>query len=135
MSELFVLDTVVLIKAALSERSAAATAFKRADTQGILVYSDETIVELEKKLAMEKFDKYVTAVKRRLFFKNYLQIGLNIPIVQIVKVCRDSNDDMFLSLALSAHADCIVTEDKDMLVLNPFENIPILSTPEFLRIF
>jgi uncharacterized protein len=135
MSELFVLDTVVLIKAALSERSAAAAVFRKADTQGILIYSDETVAELERKLAMEKFDKYIAAAQRRLFLRNYLQIGLNIPITKIVQICRDPNDDMFLSLALSAHADCIITEDKDMLVLNPFENIPILSTPDFLKIF
>ena len=42
---------------------------------------------------------------------------------------------MFLSLVLSAHADCIITEDKDILILNPFEYIPILSTPDFLKIF
>ncbi len=135
MSELFVLDTVVLIKAALSERSAAAAVFRKADTQGILIYSDETIVELERKLAMPKFDKYIPATKRQQFLQHYLQIGLNIPITKIAKICRDPNDDMFLSLALSAHADCVVTEDKDMLVLNPFENIPILSTPNFLKIF
>jgi uncharacterized protein len=135
MSELFVLDTVVLIKAALSERSPTAAAYKKADTQGILIYSDETIVELERKLAMDKFDKYIAAIKRRQFLKNYLQIGLNIPITKIAKICRDPNDDMFLSLALSAHADCVITEDKDMLVLNPFENIPVLSTPDFLKIF
>ena len=135
MSELFVLDTVVLIKAALSERSAAAAVYRKADTQGILIYSDETIIELERKLAMPKFDKYIAATKRSQFLRNYLQIGLNIPITKIEQVCRDPNDDMFLSLALSAHADCIVTEDKDMLVLNPFEHIPILSTPDFLSIF
>jgi uncharacterized protein len=135
MSELFVLDTVVLIKAALSQRSAAAAVFRKADAQGILIYSDETITELERKLAMDKFDKYIAISKRRHFLRNYLQIGLNIPITKIAQICRDPNDDMFLSLALSANADCIITEDKDMLVLNPFENIPILSTPDFLKIF
>ena len=135
MSELFVLDTVVLIKAALSEKSIAFKVFKKADTQGILVYSDETIVELEQKLSMQKFDKYVSSFKRVQFLKHYLQIGLNIPITKTVQVCRDPNDDMFLSLALSAHADCIVTEDKDMLILNPFEHIPIVTIPEFLRLF
>jgi uncharacterized protein len=39
---------------------------------------------------------------------------------------------MYLELALSGKADCIVTGDTDLLVLNPFENIPIITPKEFL---
>lgn len=47
-------------------------------------------------------------------------------------LCRDPKDDMYLELALSGKADCIITGDPDLLVLNSFENIPIITPKEFL---
>jgi uncharacterized protein len=38
-------------------------------------------------------------------------------------------------LALSGKADRIITNDEDLLVLNPFENIPIITPKEFLDRF
>lgn len=32
-------------------------------------------------------------------------------------------------------ADCIITGDIDLLVLNPFREIPILTSQEFLNIY
>jgi len=46
--------------------------------------------------------------------------------------CRDPKDDKFLEAALAAEADCIVSGDADLLILNSFENIPILRPAEFL---
>jgi predicted nucleic acid-binding protein len=36
---------------------------------------------------------------------------------------------------VEAGAVCIITGDKDLLVLHPFENIQILSTADFLKAF
>jgi uncharacterized protein len=47
------------------------------------------------------------------------------------RVCRDADDDEVLSLAITAKADCLVTGDKDLLVLESFEEIPILRVREF----
>ncbi len=42
-------------------------------------------------------------------------------------VCRDPDDDKVLALAIAAQADLIVSGDNDLLVLQPFKGIPILS--------
>jgi uncharacterized protein len=47
-------------------------------------------------------------------------------------VCRDPNDDMVLALALAAQVDLIVSGDNDLLVLHPFEGIPIFSPADAL---
>lgn len=47
------------------------------------------------------------------------------------KLCRDPDDLHVLGLAITGKADCIVTGDKDLLVLKKFHNIPILSPREF----
>lgn len=42
-------------------------------------------------------------------------------------VCRDAEDDEILATALAAKADALVTGDKDLLVFEPYECIPILE--------
>ena len=49
-----------------------------------------------------------------------------------ITACRDPKDNRFLEAALAGQADCIVSGDADLLVLNPFEDIPILRPAEFL---
>jgi len=46
---------------------------------------------------------------------------------------RDPKDDKFLNLAIDASASCIITGDKDLLILHPFENIPILLPSDILN--
>ena len=50
-----------------------------------------------------------------------------------VHECRDPEDDKFLDLALSSKADCIVTGDKDLLVLHPFRGILVVTPRGFLE--
>ena len=42
-------------------------------------------------------------------------------------VCRDPDDDAILGCAVAAKADCIVTGDADLLVLERFREIEIVS--------
>jgi len=49
-------------------------------------------------------------------------------------ICRDPKDVPILGLALAAGADCIVTGDKDLLVLKRFRSIPILTPRDFSRV-
>jgi putative PIN family toxin of toxin-antitoxin system len=48
--------------------------------------------------------------------------------------CRDPNDDMILECAVLAGAEIVVTGDKDLLALNPFEKIQILTPRDFLSL-
>jgi putative PIN family toxin of toxin-antitoxin system len=45
--------------------------------------------------------------------------------------CRDVDDLPVLGLAVAAEADCIVTGDKDLLVLGRFRHVPIHSPRAF----
>jgi predicted nucleic acid-binding protein len=46
-------------------------------------------------------------------------------------VCRDPDDDAILATAVAGNADCIVTGDQDLLVLESFRNIRILRPAQF----
>jgi putative PIN family toxin of toxin-antitoxin system len=46
-------------------------------------------------------------------------------------ICRDPNDDMYLSVAFSSKAVYLVTGDKDLLVLESFEQTVIVDPRTF----
>ncbi len=46
-------------------------------------------------------------------------------------VCRNPDDDQILATAVAGQADCIVTGDKDLLVLQKYEGIEIVSPRDF----
>ena len=48
-------------------------------------------------------------------------------------VCRDPDDDVVLATAKAARADCILTGDRDLLVLERFERIAVLSPRAFVE--
>ena len=53
------------------------------------------------------------------------------PDVVAKDACRDINDLPVLGTAIAGGADVLVTGDKDLLILHPFQNIAILSPREF----
>ncbi|MCB0123154.1 MAG: putative toxin-antitoxin system toxin component, PIN family [Caldilineaceae bacterium] len=126
-----VLDTNLVISAALMERSFARQVFEIALTQGEILISDETQDELTEVLMRPKFDRYISEEQRLLFLANFLQLAVSVEVTQQISACRDPKDDKFLELAVNGNADCIVTGDKDLLVLHPFEGVAILTLTEF----
>jgi putative PIN family toxin of toxin-antitoxin system len=48
------------------------------------------------------------------------------------RVCRDADDDWILATTLAAKADSLVTGDKDLMVLERHEGIPILTPRDCL---
>ncbi len=48
-------------------------------------------------------------------------------------VSRDPDDDAVLACALAAKADLIVSGDQDLLVLQAFEGIPIVTIAQALE--
>jgi uncharacterized protein len=131
----FIFDCNVLVNSFIFESGIARRCWAKAAVLGSILISDKTLAEYKRVFAYEKFDKYV-ALETRLEFLVEIQETVEfIAVSHTVKVCRDSMDDMYLELALSCRADCIITNDEDLLVLNPFENIPIITPKEFLEQF
>ncbi len=52
----------------------------------------------------------------------------------IPAVCRDPDDDVHLATALAEGCSYLVTGDKDLLVLDPHENLRIENPREFLSL-
>ncbi|MDR2577261.1 MAG: putative toxin-antitoxin system toxin component, PIN family [Chitinispirillales bacterium] len=49
-------------------------------------------------------------------------------------LCRDHTDNKFIECAITAGADCIITGNKDLLVLKEYNGIKIITAKEYLEI-
>ena len=135
MIKIFVFDTNSLISANLLPGSVNRKAYNKVLEIGITVYSEATFAEFSATLNRTKFDKYISIEKRVEEINAFEKRGQLISISVSIDACRDPKDNKFLELAIEADATCIITGDKDLLVLNPFQNIPILTAAEFLEKF
>jgi putative PIN family toxin of toxin-antitoxin system len=135
MSELkkFVLDANVIISALLFKKSSPRQALDKARKQGIVLMSRSIWSEISEVLARPKFDKYLTIQQRQLFLLFFEQTVKFIEIQETISVCRDSKDNQYLELAVSGKAECIVSGDRDLLILHPFREISIITVAQFLN--
>lgn len=129
----YVFDTSVMISALLFERSKPAQALQYAFKNGAVLLSLELLEELNEVLRCERFNRYVTSEEREEFLEALVERAVLIEIVENVQECRDPKDDKVLELALNGKAQCIITGDKDLLVLHPFCGVRIVTPEEFLR--
>ncbi len=122
------LDTNVLI-AAFIARGLCHQLLEYCISHHELVISEFILNEIREKLVAKfKYRSEVAEQTLRLL-RSEMEIVLPAPLDEAV--CRDAEDDNILAAALSGNCDCIITGDKDLLVLKRFRDIDILSPGEF----
>ena len=125
-------DTNVIVSAVLLAASVPRRAFDKALDEGKILISVPTLLELSEALSRKKLNAYLLEEERIRFLVVLLKEAEMVEIAETITDCRDAKDNKFLELAVSGKADCIVSGDDDLLVLNPFRGIPILTPREFL---
>lgn len=130
----FVVDTNVLLSRVLWPRSVPARAVVHATKIGKLLISDATMAELVDVLSRSKFDAYLSIDERQEFVRRLGGIAEFVRVARSIRACRDPRDDKFLELAVAGGAECIVTGDGDLLTLDPFEAIAIVTPARFLTV-
>ena len=123
-----VLDTNVLI-AALISRGVCADLLEHCVLRHEMVSSDFIMNELRRHL-VGKF-KYDTVAADEAVALLLSQMEIVTPKALPQPVCRDGDDDFILATAITGQAECIVTGDKDLLVLRQYEGIEIVSPSDF----
>jgi putative PIN family toxin of toxin-antitoxin system len=73
------------------------------------------------------------ADETRAWLSQVMRAAELVAITEKIAACRDPTDDRFLELAVNGNADLIVSGDKDLLVLNPFRDIPIVAPATFVQ--
>lgn len=130
-----VIDTNVVLSGLLWQGSPHALMELARNGAVALVSSPALIEELADVLRREKFagilarsgytvDQVLDDIQR------LTQIITPPPLPEAV--CRDPDDDAVLAVTLAAQADLIVSGDDDLLALQSFQGIPILTPAEAL---
>lgn len=130
--ERVVVDANVLVSRLILPESMPGRAMRRA-LDSVLLFSEATMIELADVLSRGKFDSYATRHDRERFVRELCGIGEFVPIIQLVRECRDPNDDKLLEVALNGRADVIITGDADLLAMHPWRGIAIVSPTEYLK--
>jgi putative PIN family toxin of toxin-antitoxin system len=124
-----VLDTNVLI-AALIARGVCHELLEHCVLRHVLFTSEFILEETQEKL-IEKFG-YPSELAAEVV--NVLRSRMKVvpPSKLESQVCRDPDDDNILAAAVNGKCDCIVTGDKDLLVLKEYEGVDIFRPRDFL---
>ena len=132
-AERVVLDTNVLISAALIATSKPFSVLTHVLDNGVLIFSNETFEEIATRLMRSKFDSYVSESTRQSFLVDLAAVAEWTAITGAIHVCRDPDDDKMLETAIAGHADWLVTGDIDLLELHPFRGLSISTPARFLE--
>ena len=130
-----VLDTNVLISALLFRGGLSKIVGLWQKGKIIPVISKETFSELVTVLEYPKFS--LTQEETDSIIK--YEILPYFEVVEVVKdvkgICRDPEDDKFISCAISGSADYIVSGDKDLFDLKQYKSIKIIKASDFLKMY
>jgi putative PIN family toxin of toxin-antitoxin system len=134
-----VLDTTILVSAFLSKAGVSRQLLHEAQAGAFQICLAEEILAETKRVLLEyprirkRYDYPDEAV---IEYVNLLQVlsQMVTSLPKIKVVTRDPNDDMVIACALKAKAQYIVSRDKDLLELEDYQQIIIISPEAFMQI-
>ena len=94
--KLIVIDTNILISAALSPDGTARKAVEKVYKEFKIAQSNETYQELSTRIYKRKFDKYTSDEERHFFLIIVNKYSQLIEIKSQINICRDPDDNKFL---------------------------------------
>jgi len=99
------------------------------------VFSRETFKEFKNVLEYPKFSLSRSEIKT-IIEEEVLPFFEIVEVTEEVKgICRDPDDDKFISCAISASAELIVSGDKDLCNLGEYKDVKIIYGRDFIKMF
>jgi putative PIN family toxin of toxin-antitoxin system len=126
-----VVDTSVLVSAAILPKSVSGKAFELSLRNFELLASASTERELTEVLYRPKFDRYFQAENRLEFLAIYAKATTKVVVTTVVTDCIDPKDNQFLELAVDGRASCILSSDAHLTDMHPYRGISILTPSAF----
>ncbi len=131
-----VLDTNIIISA-LFWKGLPRVVFDAAlDKLYFSLSSEALTTEVHRTLSYPKFAQQIANVELNIeqLVAQYLATAIVVLPADIPPdAVRDPKDRMVLACAVGGKADFIISGDKDLLILGSYDNIPILSSAQFLQ--
>jgi len=129
-----VIDTNVLISGVLW-RGVPFYLLKWAEENSLIIYTSlDIMAEVYRVLNYPKFEQYIDKQKASSgeLFTKIASLCTIIQVDQIVKgICCDPDDEKFLSCALTANVEVLVSGDKHLLDLKQYKSFRIVTAREF----
>lgn len=131
-----VVDTNVYVSAVIRPRGAMAEIVTRVRLrQYSILYSLEQLEEIRETVLDTRLSlKYgIVPSDIATIIELIVRRGEVIEIKGDLAICRDPDDDAIIEIAINGKADCIVSGDKDLLVLGSVEGVQVITPREFLE--
>lgn len=122
-----VFDASSLVGALLKEGSAPERAFLLARAKEQICISAAVESEIREVFGRAKFRRYLTPRRVERLLDLLLAAAIIVEPAEAIFDCRDPKDNKYLELALAAEAKTIVSSDSDLLSLDPWRGIRIIS--------
>jgi uncharacterized protein len=135
-----VLDSTVLISAFLAQRGVSNEILRYAREGAFVLYLSEEILNEAQCVLLDEErrhrQRYHYPNEEAIHFVEGLRAFAHLvtDLPQIAVVIRDPNDDMVIATAQCAQAACIVTRDKDLLSLQHYEGITMITPEGFIAL-
>jgi len=131
-----VLDTNIVVSAAICEDGNPAKVFEMLLLEEITNHTTEQIIdEIKKVMARPKITKRLSMVEVGFIVSNFERFSQKIKTKEVINEVKDDPDDnKFIECAVAASADYIITGDEHLLKIEEFRGIRIVSCTEFLEI-
>ena len=91
--------------------------------------------EIREVFSRAKFRKYLASGRAERILDLLATAAASFLPNETVSDCRDAKDNKYLELALAAGAATIVSSDDDLLVLDPWRGIRIISPANYVARF
>jgi uncharacterized protein len=131
-----ILDASSLVSAMLKAESIPRQAVDHITSHpGRLVISQAVEEEYYEVLLRPKFDRFVPAQRRLRILGDVTSAASRVEPTFQIRECPDPDDDKYLSLALAASAEVIISSDKrHLLPMHPWRGISIINPADYLRL-
>jgi len=134
MGRRVVTDTNVYVSRFIRAASIPGLAVIKAVRQDQTLVSMPIWMELRIVLHRSKFTRYTGPGLLDPYLRLVWMAAEIVLVSTPIRACRDARDDKFLEVAVHGKADLIVTGDRDLLDLNPFRGIAILTPSQYLEL-
>lgn len=104
----------------------------------MLLLPEELLAELAEKLrTSRKLNRRISVDEGQELIDLLRQAAVILPTIaeMIPAVVRDPKDDYLIAQALLGNADVLISRDKDLLSLEQFEHVQMLSPFQFVQIY
>lgn len=130
-----VVDTNVFVSGCLGGKHAREIVDGIRQQSFRLVISESLVDELQDVLMRPKFKKEAVFEAAVVEVLDVIRTESDVVApTLVIKACRDPKDNQILEAAVAGRADVIVTGDGDLLELDPFAGIEIMTPARFLEI-